>query len=107
MPFSDDSPTISSLPEIISPLTDGDMEIFVDIVEKYMGRFLADQPPLLRLLRAFCAYLKTPSSNRAEAIARAWVIYGALQMQCAFPVSPLDPSIVNAFKISITRDEVS
>ncbi|VUZ42067.1 unnamed protein product, partial [Hymenolepis diminuta] len=71
-----------------------------------MGRFLVNQPSLLRLLRAFCACLKESSENRDEAVARAWVFYGALQMQCAFPTSPLDPSIVNAFKIAITRDEL-
>uniref|UniRef100_A0A0R3T203 Midasin n=1 Tax=Rodentolepis nana TaxID=102285 RepID=A0A0R3T203_RODNA len=104
--LSDDSPPISSLSEVIASLSDDNVEDFADTVDSHMGRFLSDQPLLLRLLRAYCACLKGSSGNRDEAIARAWVVYGALQMQCAFPASPLDPSIVNAFKITITRDEL-
>lgn len=104
--FSEDFPAISSLAEMITPLNDANIEVFADTVDSYMGRYVANQPSLLRLLRAFCVCLKSFAEEGPEAVARAWIAYGALQMQCAFPASPLDPSIVNAFKIAITRDEV-
>nr|CDS31811.2 midasin [Hymenolepis microstoma] len=104
--LSDDSPAIARLSEVIASLSEDNVEVFADTVDSHMSRFLSDQPLLLRLLRAYCACLKASSRNREEAIARAWVFYGALQMQCAFPASPLDPSIVNAFKATITRDEL-
>ncbi|CDS41244.1 midasin [Echinococcus multilocularis] len=107
--MKDNSPVISSLSEVISPLlietVPDNIEIFVDTVNSYVGRFLTAYPSLQRLIHAFCTCLKGPSLS-AEAVARAWVVWGALQMHCAFPASPLDPTIVNSFKIAITEAEL-
>ncbi|VDK34052.1 unnamed protein product [Taenia asiatica] len=108
--MSGDSPTTFSLPEIISPLqieavTDN-IKIFVDTITSHVGSFLVAYPSLQRLMHAFCACLKEPSLS-PQAVARAWVVWGALQMHCAFPASPLDPTIVNAFKIAITQAELN
>ncbi|KAL5111458.1 Midasin [Taenia crassiceps] len=107
--MSDNSPTTSSLSEIISPLqietTTDNLKILVDTVNSCVGSFLAAYPSLQRLIHAFCVCLKGLSLS-PQAVARAWIAWGALQMHCAFPVSPLDPTIVNAFKIAITQAEL-
>lgn len=78
----------------------------MDTINSYVGSFIVAYPSLQRLVHAFCACLKGPSLS-PQAVARAWIVWGALQMHCAFPASPLDPIIVNALKIAITQAEVS
>ena len=83
------------------------IEDFVNAIGPYVEWFSSHSSPH-RLLRVFCSCLKSTSASELKLeVARAWVVWGALQMYCAFPSSSLDPSIVNAFKIAITRDEAS
>ncbi|VDM36602.1 unnamed protein product [Hydatigera taeniaeformis] len=108
--MSSNSSTISTLPEIISPLqietATSNVNVFVDTIDSYFEGFVAVCPSIQHLIHAFCACLRE-SSLSAQAVARAWVVWGALQMHCAFPFPPLDPTIVNAFKLSIAQAEVS
>ncbi len=65
-------------------------------------------PSFHNLVKSLSLALKALADGEpsADLVARAWIVWGALQAECSFPASPLDPSIVNAYKIAITQSEV-
>uniref|UniRef100_A0A5K3FIW9 VWFA domain-containing protein n=1 Tax=Mesocestoides corti TaxID=53468 RepID=A0A5K3FIW9_MESCO len=106
--MSSSSQKATSLQDLVSPLLDcTDMSSFVEVLGTSVVNLIPENlvsSSFYRLLRAFYVALKNTSSS--ESVARAWIIWGALQMMCSYPASPLDPNIVNAYKVAITTSEL-
>lgn len=81
------------------------IQSIVDLLPSSVPIFFKDL--LNRFSETLCLVMVgSDESDSSDLLARLWILWGCLQLQCACPVSPLDPSMVTAHKVNAAQLEV-